>query len=413
MAAGAFAGLVDGFVRGYERSRDWAQQDEDRKFQAAQRERMLKQQQQDDEFQTALRGIQPEGTSNAPVDDPTREGVAYSQPVTRSAADVRRDTANVYRRFGRPAEAEQMIALNEADTDRANTRRLTGFQITAAEAAQRRAAAMEGWQRAGLRYSRGDLGGALRELSTGYESYPDGRKLVVSQDGRFGLATPDGKWVEPPVPVTRENVEAALTHAQRFLDPSAWAQFQGVRQGDQKIADEKAYREFMQKYYGDKLGLERDEYEAKKRGGMFQRPPTSADIFNPIGVSDDGRRILGRVGSGVREVPVPEGYSGLFPKVTGEKGPRPAKFLKGEDGTHTAHAEDGRPLYNVVNGGLEAPLGVDNTSWARMQREASKAGVRAALGKGPDGAPAVAFIGRDGLPYSTLEEAAAAKPGKK
>jgi hypothetical protein len=258
-------------------------------------------------------------------------------------------------------------------------------------------------------FSRGDLGGALQTLSQGYETYPDGRKLI-SQDGQFGLATPDGKWVEPPVPITKENVESALTHAQRFLDPSAWAQFQGVRQGDVKIADEKTYRDFMQRYYGDRLGLEREEFDAKRRGGMFQRPPTAADTFTPIGLSDDGKRILGRQGGGVREVPVPDGYSSLFPKVTGAKGPRPARFLKGDDGTQTAVDDDGRPLYNLVNGGLEAPLGVDNSSWSRMQKDASKAGVRAALGKNADGAPMVAFIGRDGKPYSTLEEAIAAKP---
>lgn len=163
----------------------------------------------------------------------------------------------------------------------------------------------------------------------------------------------------------------------------------------------------------DKVSLERDEFNARRAGGMFQRPPTAADVFNPIGLSDDGTRMLGRQGSGVREVPVPEGYKSLFPKVTGEKGPRPAKFLKGEDGTQTAIDEGGRPLYNVLNGGLEAPLGMDNSGWGRAQKDASKAGVRAALGKGPDGVPMVAYIGKDGQPYSTLEEAAAAKPAKK
>jgi hypothetical protein len=163
-------------------------------------------------------------------------------------------------------------------------------------------------------------------------------------------------------------------------------------------------------YYTGRLGLERDEFNARKSGGMFTRPPTAADNFTPIGLSDDGKRILGRQGGGVREVPVPDGYTSLFPKVTGDKGARPARFLKGEDGTHTAYGEDGRPLYNVLNGGLEAPVGMDNTTWGRMQKDASKAGVRAALGKGADGAPMVAFIGRDGRPYSTLEEAIAAKP---
>lgn len=167
----------------------------------------------------------------------------------------------------------------------------------------------------------------------------------------------------------------------------------------------------------DKVSLERDEFNAKRAGGIFQRP---AEPPPPrperLGVTNNSDAVLMQRPDGTMfysAVPEPERVSKLFPKVTGEKGPRPAKFLKGEDGTQTAIDEGGRPLYNVLNGGLEAPLGMDNSGWGRAQKDASKAGVRAALGKGPDGVPMVAYIGKDGQPYSTLEEAAAAKPAKK
>lgn len=436
MAVGALAGLVDGFARGYGLSRQWAREDEDAKARAEeraylneQRERLRRDQADQDAIGAALKGVKRNvPTYGGSIEDSDMYGPLAGdlQTTQRSQRDILADQARAIAGIGGLRGAQLGLqfqqgvdAIDETQRQRrrqdvndaaaARTRAVTdelqGMQLAQAQA-------KDAWMRAGLRYSRGDLGGSLREMAGGYDKYPDGRKLVTTPDGQFGVATPDGKWVEPPVPINRENVEAALNYAQRFLDPSAWAQFQGVRQGDRKIDIDADNKEFMQGYYRDKLGLDKRQLDAQIEGRMFQRPPSAADVFTPIGLSDDGTRILGRQGGGIREVPVPAGYKGLFPKVTGEKGPRPAKFLKGDDGTQTAIDEAGRPLYNVLNGGLEAPLGMDNSGWVKTQRDASKAGVRAALGKGPDGVPMVAFIGRDGLAYSTLEEAAAAKPKK-
>lgn len=432
----ALAGLVDGFARGYGLSRQWARDDEDRQareeeraYMREQRERLRRDQANEDALDAALKGVRSSvPTYGASAEDSDMYGplAGNLQQTPRPQRDVLADQARAAAGVGGRRGAELGLrfqqgvdALDEtqrqrrrqdvqdaqAAIDREHQRQLGDIQL-------RQAKALDSWRQAGVRYSRGDLVGSLQTLSAGYEAVPDGRKLVVT-NGMFGLATPDGKWAEPPVPISRENVEAALTHAQRFLDPSAWAHFQTVRQGDTKIADERDYRTGMLGVSRDKLALDRDEFNAKERGGMFHRPPTAAEIFSPIGASDDGTRILGRQGSRLVEQRVPAGYeNGLFPKVTGEKGPRPTKFLKGEDGTHTAYGDDGRPLYNIVNGGLEAPLGVDNSSWAKMQRDAQKAGVRAAIGKNANGAPAVAYIGRDGKPYDTLQEAAAARPTK-
>lgn len=349
MAVGAFAGLVDGFARGYGLSRQWAREDEDAKareeeraYMREQRDRLRQQQADEDAVTSALKGVKRNvPTYGGSIEDSEMYGplAGELQTTQRSQRDILADQARAIAGVGGLRGAQLGLQFQQgvdtldetqrqrrrqdvSDAATARTRAVTdelqGMQLAQAKA-------KDAWMRAGLRYSRGDLGGSLREMAGGYDNYPDGRKLVVTQDGQFGVATPDGKWVEPPVPVNRQNVEAALNYAQRFLDPAAWKGFQEVRQGDTKLTNDNAYHQGVLGVNRDKVALDREEFNARRAGGMFQRPPTAADIFNPIGVSDDGTRILGRQGGGVREVPIPAGYDkGLFPKVTGVKPERDA-----------------------------------------------------------------------------------------
>jgi hypothetical protein len=438
MAAGSIAaGLVDGYVRGLGLRRRMNEEDEakkdreaERAYRNEQRELLRRDRAADDEIDRRLSAV-PTTTekwgqdyewaakNNYPV---TRDDEGNVLPgvtsTPRAYRDVAADQAAAVRGLGRRGvstanQLQQFVNSEddrrEAGIDRERTRKLGDLQFSNAEIANRQARVGEGLKLADYLLRNGRVQEAAQALQSSYELYPDGQKLVLG-DGKMGVATAFNKMVEPMVPITPESVASAINYGMRLNNPTAWAQLEQVRQGDQRITNDSTHQKGMLGYYTGRLGLERDEFNARKSGGMFTRPPTAADNFTPIGLSDDGKRILGRQGGGVREVPVPDGYTSLFPKVTGDKGARPARFLKGEDGTHTAYGEDGRPLYNVLNGGLEAPVGMDNTTWGRMQKDASKAGVRAALGKGADGAPMVAFIGRDGRPYSTLEEAIAAKP---
>jgi hypothetical protein len=167
------------------------------------------------------------------------------------------------------------------------------------------------------------------------------------------------------------------------------------------------YKARMADYYAGNLTLNRDEYNARKAGGMFSRAP---ERFSPLGLSDDATRMLGVRGGSLAEIPIPAGYSkGAFPKIA-EKGtkPVPAKIMKDEEGNTVAYSAEGRPMYNIVGGGLEVPLGVTTSDYNRMVKESRAAKIPMEVGS-VDGKPVIAYKGKDGNYYSTLDEAKKAK----
>jgi hypothetical protein len=86
------------------------------------------------------------------------------------------------------------------------------------------------------------------------------------------------------------------------------------------------YRRRMAKVYEDRITQDREEFGAKQKSGYFAK---AEPAFTPLGLSDDGTKILGRVGGKLVEQPVPAGYSkGLFPKVTGTSSSKRDETLK-------------------------------------------------------------------------------------
>lgn len=167
------------------------------------------------------------------------------------------------------------------------------------------------------------------------------------------------------------------------------------------------YKARMAKVYEDRTAQDREQFLAQKAGGMFSRAP---ERFSPLGVNDEGTRMLGVRGGGITEMPIPAGYSeGAFPKVA-KKGtkPVPAKIMKDEEGNTVAYSAEGRPLYNIVGGGLEVPLGVTSSDYNRMVKESRTAKIPMEVGS-VDGKPVIAYKGKDGNYYSTLDEAKKAK----
>jgi len=149
------------------------------------------------------------------------------------------------------------------------------------------------------------------------------------------------------------------------------------------------------------------ELDAKIKSGYFNKAP---ERFSPLGLSDDATRMLGVRGGSLAEMPIPAGYSkGAFPKIA-EKGtkPVPAKVMTDQEGNTVAYSAEGRPLYNIVGGGLEVPLGVTTSDYNRMVKESRTAKIPMEVGS-VDGKPVIAYKGKDGNYYSTLDEAKKAK----
>jgi hypothetical protein len=165
----------------------------------------------------------------------------------------------------------------EAGIDRDRTRKLGDLQFSAAEIANRQAVAREALQRARIAFTRGDLNGAVKLMSNGYRAIPDGMDVVITNDGMVGRAGPDAKWVDRPVPITKEAVGAMLDGALEILDPSIWGQRKKIEQDDRKITNDSTYQTGMLGIYGARNALDRDVFNAQNAGGMFKRPPTAAE----------------------------------------------------------------------------------------------------------------------------------------
>ena len=149
-------------------------------------------------------------------------------------------------------------------------------------------------------------------------------------------------------------------------------------------------------------GAQRKQAESAINGfsSFLSQDPDSGVIY---GVKKDGTigSLQGPMGKDGKPVP-------LFPKTTGVKG-TVAKVMKDEDGNTVAYNNDGVPIHNIVGGGLVVPLGVTSSDWNSMKKKAADSGVQISAGKDKEGAPVIAYKGKDGNYYSTLEEARKAK----
>jgi hypothetical protein len=90
----------------------------------------------------------------------------------------------------------------------------------------------------------------------------------------------------------------------------------------------------------------------------------------------------------------------------------PAEQKVNPDGSYTAFAKDGgMPLYNTWHGET-LPLGMEVDQFTKLKGDAAKARVQMQLGEN-DGKLEYRFIGADGNPYATVEQAGRAKPSTK
>lgn len=308
-----------------------------------------------------------------------------------------------------PDRANQQLGLQMAQAARAETsaEKLQAIQTGYADTLKAINTDPNKWVQENLaKFNSDEIGGpGTKGFIAAPMSTPQGTVLnLIGPNGQPG----------PVIPVNKD----ALTRVAKSMyfdqlasvDPK-YAEL-AMRQeelGIKRLAGESdaQYKARMAKIYEERNAQDRAEYEAKLKGGLFSRAP---ERFSPLGISDDATRMLGVRGGGITEMPIPAGYSkGAFPKIA-EKGtkPTPAKIMKDEEGNTVAYSAEGRPLYNIVGGGLEVPLGVTTSDYNRMVKESRAAKIPMEVGS-VDGKPVIAYQGRDGKYYSTLDEAKKAK----
>lgn len=308
-----------------------------------------------------------------------------------------------------PDRANQQLGLQMAQAARSesNAEKLQSIQTSYADTLKAINTDPNKWVQENLaKFNSDEIGGPGTK---GFVAAP----MSTAQGTVLNLIGPNGQ-PGPTIPVNKE----ALTRVAKSMyfdqlasvDPK-YAEL-AMRQeelGIKRLAGESdaQYKARMAKVYEDRGILEGKEFTARERGGMFSRAP---ERFSPLGINDEGTRMLGVRGGGITEMPIPAGYSeGAFPKVA-KKGtkPTPAKIMKDEEGNTVAYSAEGRPMYNIVGGGLEVPLGVTTSDYNRMVKESRAAKIPMEVGS-VDGKPVIAYQGRDGQYYSTLDEAKKAK----
>lgn len=397
MAAGSIAaGLVDGYVRGMGLRRQMDRDEEDRKDReeeradrAAMREQLRRRQAEDDVLTAELRGVPRTTTGWGPgydrareIDAPLRDDDGNLMPGTttqapRSQRDILADSAQrasatgtlrglqLGLQFQQGVDSLDELQRQRRREDASDARQARVDAETATDLASRRAREAIADRHArvvdGMRTARAMLGfvgddpkqlaGVVNAMSAIYEGVPDGRKLVMTSDGKMGLVGPDAKFLYPPVPVNRKNIEDALAYGERYLDPN-WA---AREQRDM----EREYRSVLAR-------VAKDQLDEQIKQGYFRHPTPQQ--------------------------------------------PGTTRVTDPNDGTVTVLGRNGEPLHNILAGGVQVGLGMSNSAWMKAQREAATAGVRAAIGQDARGQSRIAYIGADGKAYDSAAEAAKAKP---
>jgi len=188
-----------------------------------QRQRVEKQQKLDDDLSATLKGIRPPGSyEDATPANTTEAAPGFTGPpsgtkkVTVTPADYTQAQAAALARDGR---LSNVVASHQL--------RQTALQTQAAEAAAKRAEAQDTLMQAAQLKARGDVVGAARILQQGYSKHPDGHDIVIEDRGgvpHIAVAGPDGRFLQPPTPITDQSVQAMIDKGITMLTPETYMQ---------------------------------------------------------------------------------------------------------------------------------------------------------------------------------------------
>lgn len=396
-------GILGGIGQGVSAGVQDLERMEDAKFRKEQQQRERERFAEEKRVAEQIKGIQAE--TPAEYDESMSAVTKPAQSLSRSQMLAKQ--AAIY--SASPDRQSQMLGLQLSQAARAeeSADKLKEIQTSYADTVKAINADPNKWVQENLaKFNSDEFGGPGTK---GFVAAP----MSTPQGTVLNIYGPQGQQASQ-IPVTKQDM-MRVAKSMYFdqlagVDPKyAELAMKQEELGIKRMAGESEadYRKRMAKVYEERNVLDREEFGAKKAGGMFSRAP---ERFSPLGLSDDATRMLGVRGGSLAEMPIPAGYSkGAFPKIA-EKGTRPvpAKVMKDEEGNMVAYSAEGRPLHNIVSGGLEVPLGVTNTEYNRMVKESRAAKIPMEVGQ-VDGKPVIGFLGRDGNYYSTLDEAKKAK----
>lgn len=206
-------------------------------FAAKQRARQEKAWGEEDAYKSDVRSIAMpgaevvEGQTFAPDDMETPSQVKRGIQTEKKYMD---QLAGAQQRAGKVTEALQTRALGQQQEDAAYSR----YQREVVDSY---------WKAKRLERG-GQLGPAMQLIAKAYERDNDGHKIVI-QDGQWGVAGPDAKFVRPLQPITAEGVRELTDQMLEYSSPEMWKGYQernykqgqlGVQQGQLGVQQREA-----------------------------------------------------------------------------------------------------------------------------------------------------------------------------
>jgi hypothetical protein len=322
-------GLLGGLGQGISSGVQSLERMEDAKFRKEQQQREREKAAEEKRVGEQIKAVKAETPEERDV-----SGEFITKPAQKlSRSQMLARQAEIY--SASPDRANQMLGLqlSQAARSEESADRLKAIQTGYADTVKAINADPNKWVQENLaKFNSDEYGGpGTKGFMAAPMSTPQGTVLnIIGPQGQSG----------PQIPVTKQDMmrvaKSMYFDQLASVDPKyaelAMKQEQiGLeRMGldiRQKEGESNAdYRRRMAKVYEDRTAQDREEFGVKQKSGYFAK---AEPAFTPLGLSDDGTKILGRVGGKLVEQPVPAGYSkGLFPKVTGTSSPKRDETLK-------------------------------------------------------------------------------------
>jgi len=396
-------GLLGGLGQGISSGVQSLERMEDAKFRKEQQQREREKAAEEKRVGEQIKAVKAETPEERDV-----SGEFITKPAQKlSRSQMLARQAEIY--SASPDRANQMLGLqlSQAARSEESADRLKSIQTGYADTVKAINADPNKWVQENLaKFNSDEYGGPGTK---GFVAAP----MSTAQGTVLNIYGPQGQQASQ-IPVTRQDMMRVAKSMYFDELASVDPKYAELAMQQEKIGLERMGLDIRQRegesnaeYRRRIAAVQEAEYKAKERGGLFSRAP---ERFTPLGINDEASKLFGLKGDQPAEIAIPPGYSeGAFPKIA-KKGtkPVPAKIMKDEEGNTVAYSTEGRPLYNIVAGGLEVPLGVTTTDYNRMVKESRTAKIPMEVGS-VDGKPVIAYKGKDGNYYSTLDEAKKAK----